>query len=300
MFVDLLGKTRVKLGLHIHTTLSDGHCTPEEAAQYYLEAGYDAVALTDHWIYHGEDEIEGLHILPGIEYNVGGNDTRNGVFHIVGIGMTSDPGVPADWVNMVKTSEAKAAEIMKKIHLHNGIAVLAHPAWSLNTPEMLSRIGDFDALEIYNTVSECGMSDRPYSGLIADSLANLGRQVPLIAADDTHYYQDDLCRAAIMVEATDMETQSLLRAIKAGKFYATQGPELHLTQLTPDKVKVICSPCSKIAFFSNNAWSQGRVIKGENLVQAEYSRYGDEDFVRAEVTDAEGRMAWSGYLPLGK
>ncbi len=300
MFVDLLGKTRVKLGLHTHTTLSDGRRTPKEAARLYLDAGYDAIALTDHWVYHDEDEIEGLRILPGIEYNVGGGDTRNGVFHIVAVGTTADPKIPADWVNMVKTSEAKAAEIIKRIHFHNGLAILAHPAWSLNTPEMLDRLGDFDALEIYNTVSECGMSDRPYSGLIADQLAGMGKQLPLIAADDTHYFEDDLCRAAIMVEATDMETYSLVRAIKAGRFYATQGPEVHLLQTTPDKVKVICSPCSKIVFFSNSAWAQGRVIKGEGLVEAEYTRYGNDDHVRVEVTDAEGRKAWSNYLPLGK
>ena len=63
MYVDMLGKTRVKLGLHTHTTLSDGKATPEEAARIYLEEGYDAIAITDHWRYGDEDEIEGLKII---------------------------------------------------------------------------------------------------------------------------------------------------------------------------------------------------------------------------------------------
>ena len=33
MFTDLTGKTRLKIGLHTHTTLSDGHKTPEEVAE---------------------------------------------------------------------------------------------------------------------------------------------------------------------------------------------------------------------------------------------------------------------------
>ncbi len=300
MFVDLLGKTRVKLGLHTHTTLSDGKRTPEEAARLYLEAGYDAIAITDHWKYGEEGELEGLKILSGIEYNVGAGNTKNGVFHIVGIGMTSDPRIPEDWKSMIKTSEQKAAEIIKRIKLHNGLAVAAHPAWSLNSAEMLSRLGDFDALEIYNTVSECGMSDRAYSDVIADQLANMGKTPALLAADDTHYYEDDLCRAAVMVEAIDMDTQSLLRAIRAGRFYATQGPEVHIEQMAMDKVRVICSPASKVVFQSNTAWAKGRVVKGENLIEAEYAKCKDDDWIRAEVTDAEGKKAWTNYIRFGR
>ena len=66
MILDHKGNKYYKLGLHIHTTRSDGHRTPEEAARIYREAGYDAIALTDHWIYGREDEIEGVKILSGL------------------------------------------------------------------------------------------------------------------------------------------------------------------------------------------------------------------------------------------
>lgn len=36
--------------LHTHTTLSDGRYTPERAAALYRDAGYDFIALTDHWV----------------------------------------------------------------------------------------------------------------------------------------------------------------------------------------------------------------------------------------------------------
>lgn len=296
MFVDLLGKTRAKLGLHTHTTLSDGGKTPKEVVEFYIEQGYDAIALTDHWMFGEEQEIGGLKILSGCEYDVGRDDGASGVFHIVGIGMTSDPKIPEDWRNMVKTSAAKAAEIIKTIKLFNGIAIVAHPAWSLNTPDQLNRLGDFDGIEIYNSVSEHGMSDRAYSDVIADQLAASGRLTNLLAADDAHYYDGDQCRAAIMVETTDMDPQGLLRSIRAGRFYATQGPEVHIEKIAPDKVRVKCSPCSKVVFQSNCVWSRGRVVSGEGVIEAEYVKYGSDRFVRAEVTDSEGKKAWTNYV----
>ena len=93
MFTDSKGIKRLKIGLHTHTTRSDGKKTPEEAAKIYAAAGYDAVALTDHWKYGEAQELCGLKILSGCEYNVGGGDARDAVYHIVGFGMERDPGL---------------------------------------------------------------------------------------------------------------------------------------------------------------------------------------------------------------
>ena len=49
MRIDRDGKKRYKVNLHMHTSRSDGHATPAEAAQRYLSEGYDAVAFADHW-----------------------------------------------------------------------------------------------------------------------------------------------------------------------------------------------------------------------------------------------------------
>ena len=51
MFTDIKGTKRVKVGLHTHTTLSDGRKSPQEVMQIYADAGYDYLALTDHWVY---------------------------------------------------------------------------------------------------------------------------------------------------------------------------------------------------------------------------------------------------------
>ena len=60
MYTDIFGNRRYKINLHTHTTVSDGHRTPAEAAKIYKNAGYDAIALTDHWIFNEGTELEGL------------------------------------------------------------------------------------------------------------------------------------------------------------------------------------------------------------------------------------------------
>ena len=42
-----------------------------------------------------------------------------------------------------------------------------------------------------------------------------GRLTNILAVDDTHYYTGDECRGWIMVETTDMDTQGMIRAIRA-------------------------------------------------------------------------------------
>ena len=302
MFTDLTGKRRLKVGLHTHTTISDGHKTPAEAAAIYKAAGYDAIALTDHWVFGEGGELDGLTILSGCEYNVGGVDEWTGVhetYHIVGVGMTRDPAVPEDYLqNHDGRIRDRVRDIVGRIREAGGLAVLAHPAWSLNTSEQILGCGDFDATEIYNSVSDWGMSDRPYSGIIVDQIASYGMFLPLLATDDTHYYDGDECRGWVAVEADAAEELGMVEALRQGYFYATQGPEVHLERLSPTSVKVTCSPAVKISFLSNSVWSSGRILRGEGLTEAVYHIKRHEVFVRAEVTDAHGRVGYSNILPI--
>ncbi len=285
MFTDKAGNRWYKVGLHIHTTLSDGRVSPEEAARIYREAGFDAIAVTDHWKYHAEETLSGLHILSGCEYNMGGSDTSVDVMHIVGVGMKQDPG-------LVRHQHTRQ-EVIDAINEAGGIAILAHPAWSLNTPAEAMALSGFAATEIYNSVSDAHQSDRPYSGYFVDLLANEGVAYPLIATDDTHYYDgSDETKSFIMVKAASDSTDDLLDAIRKGDCCATQGPALFVKR-DGDRIIADCSECVKIDFFSNTAWAPDRVNRGERLTHAEYEIKAWDKWVRVEVMDAEGRCAWS-------
>ncbi len=299
---DSRGRRLLKINLHTHTTLSDGGQTPAEAAAVYRAAGYDAIAITDHWVFTPAGTIDGLAVISGCEYNVAGSDRAGGVYevyHIVAVGCTSEPQVPRDYEHIESPGvRDRVRTIIHAIHDAGGLAVLAHPAWSLNTPEQMAAVAGYDATEIYNSVSDWGMSDRPYSGLLIDELAMQGVIVPLLATDDTHYYDGDQCRGFIMADAETVESVGLCEAIRRGDFYASGGPELHLERISDAEVRLTCSPAIKIAFLSNGVWTDGRMVRGENLTGATYRIKPHETFLRAEVTDKAGRMAYSNILRL--
>ena len=289
MYTDILGKKRYKINLHTHTTVSDGRRSPEEAAEIYKNAGYDAIALTDHWIFSPECEIGGLKILSGVEYNLPDENTRDGLFHVVAVGMSHNPEIP-------NNNSITEQDLIDSIHSAGGLAILAHPAWSLNTPEQILKFHGFDATEIYNSVSEAHMSRRPDSSLIVDMLGARGCLMPLLAVDDAHYYDGDACRGFIMLEAESLEQNDVVSAIRDGRFYASQGPEVHLLHDGDDFV-VRCSPSEEIVFFSDGVWSP-RVFVGSGLTEARYTPRSFETFIRAEITDKDGKRAWSCSIPI--
>lgn len=290
MMTDMFGKNRLKVNLHLHTTESDGRKTPEEAAALYRKAGYDILAITDHWKYRKSGEIDGLRILSGVEYDIGGSDGIAGVVHILGLGCRQEPSLERG---------AQVQEMIDQIHLCGGIAVLAHPAWSLNTVDQAAGMQGLDATEIYNSVSDAGDSSRPYSGHFVDCSACRGRLYPLIADDDTHIYDgtDDTLSYIMLACEPDASDEEILEAIRRKEFYATQGPEIHIFR-NGNQVTVKCSPASRVSIFSNAVWAPNRSVKGENLTEVVCSLLPVEAFIRAEVIDAEGKKAWSNLIDL--
>jgi hypothetical protein len=302
MFTDLCGKRRLKINLHTHTTLSDGKKPPEEVAAIYRTAGYDAIAITDHWIFTTNGNIGGLDIISGCEYHVYAPEKEGGIYecyHILALGCEREPDFPRSFLGDESTGvRTRAKKIIDAIHEAKGVAVLAHPAWSLNSAEQMMAVAGYDATEIYNSVSEHEMSDRPYSGILVDEAASLGLKATLLATDDAHYYTGDECRGFIAVDADSAEKYGLIEAIRRGDFYASTGPEIHLERVSEKEVKLVCSPAVKVVFLSNSVWADGRVVRGREITSASYTAMSHETFLRAEVTDESGRVAFSNIIYL--
>lgn len=294
MYTDAQGRKWFKGNLHTHTTESDGKVSPEECFALYKSKGYDFLARTDHWKVSDAGEYEGMLLLSGCEYDFG-SDPAEGVYHIVALGVERDPQI---------TREMTPGEAAERIHAAGGLANIAHPAWSLDTPDQLTRYGRvFDMTEIYNSVSGLPRNARPYSGLIVDMVASRGYCLPLVADDDVHFYEPgyDACRSFIMVEAEDCTREAILQAIMAKRFYATQGPELYVrveraAEGRDGRIVVDCSPVCEIVYYSNMVWNNHRADtapEGERLTHSEYIPHPNDRFVRVEVRDAAGNMAWS-------
>lgn len=81
------------IDLHIHTTASDGSNRPAEVVGMAAQAGYRAIAITDHDNLNGLDEAVnvgahlGLEVVPGIELSTVYEDTE---VHVLGYFV--DPG----------------------------------------------------------------------------------------------------------------------------------------------------------------------------------------------------------------
>ena len=288
MFTDINGDIRYKVGLHIHTNLSDGKCTPEEIAAKYKAAGYDLIAITDHWKFGKEQVIDGLTVMSGVEYNIGGRDARVGVYHIVGLGCATEP-------ELQKTDDAQT--IVDKINENGGMAVLAHPAWSFNIPHKAMEIEGFGATEIYNTVSGHFFSSRPYSGDFVDTSAILGRVYNLLATDDVHRGTVDACYSATMVRAKSGSAKDILDALKAGDYFATAGPQVFAEQ-KGDVVIVRCTPCVDIRIHSNVVFAAGRRYRGEPVTEYEFKLVEDDNYLRIEAVDEDGRMGYTNFIKI--
>ena len=84
-----------QIDLHIHSTASDGTCTPAEIVALAARQGLAAIALTDHDTVLGYPELQeaaaalGLETVPGIEIST----KYGGVVHILGYYI--DPHSPA-------------------------------------------------------------------------------------------------------------------------------------------------------------------------------------------------------------
>lgn len=283
MLIDQQGKTWYKVGLHIHTTLSDGKLSPQQVIDRYRAGGYDAIALTDHWHYSHGGHSDGMLILSGCEYNLGSN-AGNDVMHIVGFGMAQEPDL---------TKEDSRQQIVDGINACGGIAVLAHPAWSMNTLEDAKTLENIAFTEVYNAVSEAHQSIRPNSEYFVELCANAGIHFGLLATDDAHYYDgSDDQKGWVMIRAEALTQEGILEALRAGNYYATQGPELYVRP-EGNRFIVDCSPCTYIAAMSNLTWAAGRVLRGENVTHFEYEPKERERWIRIQACDSAGKLAWS-------
>ena len=276
----------LKANFHCHTTESDGRLDPESAAGFYESAGYDVLAITDHRTVTLLPSNDKLLLIPGIEidYVLPGQWV-----HILGIGMDASAG--GKW-NRFGTPQ-EGIDLIRKL---GGLAVLAHPAWSLNTPELMRSLTGLSGVEIWNSVSTLPLNaDRADSSSLLDvTWASGGELLPVYANDDSHPYKDEAGVAATMVQAEEKTVPAVMEALRLGRFYATTGPQIYqIENKNNQEIIVHCSPAESIIFYSDSPWAAGRTVIRSGMTECNYFIQKNDHFVRIEVRDAAGRKAWS-------
>ena len=163
----------LRAALHAHSTNSDGELSARGVAQHYGRAGYDVVALTDHWHRSEAPSTAGLLVLPGVELNCLLPEDRDG--HVLGIGIEQDPAE-------LEGERRGLAETAEWIVGAGGVAYLAHPYWTGVRPAGFELPASVAGIEVFNAGCELEVG-RGLSSVHWDELLQDGRSCPALVTE---------------------------------------------------------------------------------------------------------------------
>lgn len=267
--------------LHTHTSLSDGKATPEEAINFYRKNGYDFLVITDHnkvadISYNDKNFL----VIKGIEISAGKNDIGS-PFHILGIDLEEKIEIEKD----ISVQDAINLLVEKKT-----LVIISHPYWSyLNSFDIFS-LQNFLGIEIFNYGCELEKGNG-LSSLHWDELLIRDKKILGFSVDDCHWRIEDAGGGWIMVKAEKLTKDSIISAIKKGRFYSSAGPEIFDFRIK-DKIAYFSSSCCKIINFVYGL-SRGKNLQGEKLKEASFEFKNKEKYLRVECIDEKGRRAWT-------
>jgi hypothetical protein len=279
--------------LHTHSTLSDGTLAPTQVLDSYSRAGYDFVAITDHFLQRYGFPITDTRAsrsaafttLLGAELHTGQIGLGE-VWHLLAVGL------PPDF--SATRADEPAAQLCARACATGAFVAAAHPAWYGVTPQDILTLGAIQAVETYNATC-AALSDRGESWQTLDALLAGGRRYLACATDDAHFEpaRPDAQQAWVQVKAARLDPQALLDALHAGHFYSSTGPQIHdIVMERGNRLTVVCSPCQAIFAASRGSWA--RQQHGQQLTTARLSLEGvPGPYVRVTVRDAAGHRAWS-------
>jgi predicted metal-dependent phosphoesterase TrpH len=284
--------------LHLHSSLSDGKLTMDEVINRYKSAGYDFVALTDHFIDHFNWPIADTRHLRGNDFTtiVGAElhapvTSAGELWHLVAAGL------PLDF-SVVKTGET-GPQLARRAVDAGAFVAIAHPAWSRYTISDARAVAFAHAVEIYN--HGCAIENDLGEGFyLLDEMLNEGHRLNAIATDDAHFHTADHFGGWVHVKAESLDPDALLAALKSGHHYSSQGPLLHDIKLDGKKIEIETSPVDTITVVCGT--SRSCVRHGKAITDASFDLTKlDQGWLlekkspwfRVAAIDHAGKRAWS-------
>jgi hypothetical protein len=282
--------------LHTHSNRSDGRLSPEEVCNFYREANYDFLSITDHFMecydfpiadtrpYNTPDFIT----IAGAELHTG--ETEFGqLWHILAVGLPSNfaPNRPGETGPQI-TARALAS---------GAFVAAAHPAWYGATEQDIRSLGAIHAIEIYNGCA-ADHNDRAESWYVLDQMLTRGARYTACATDDAHFHPDrhGELRGWVYVKCEALQPEVILEALKAGEYYSSSGPQLHSVQLvTGNKLRISCSPVDRVWIVGGCGGNAVACAHGNGLIEAELNLkiLSGSPYFRITVRDRDGAHAWS-------
>jgi hypothetical protein len=278
--------------LHAHSTYSDGALPPDQICRLYQEAGYDFVAITDH--FRAEygfplTDTRGLRTstfttLLGAELHAPRTEF-SAEWHIIAVGLP--PSFPPP------DSTEPGPDLARRARAAGAFIGMAHPAASLLTLADAQNLDAAHAVEVYNALA--AWEDRGDSWHLCDLLLGCGHRLSAYAADDTHFQPRDPpgCAAWVQVRAESLDPAALLAALKAGNYYASTGPEIHAIALHDHQITIRCSPVSRILVTGCIPGKQVHAAPDLTECSLPLDMFQATTYIRITIIDAAGHRAWS-------
>src|SRR3712207_2702181 len=213
--------------LHCHSNRSDGLVGPRDVATAYRDAGYDFICLSDHfeaeygWQLTDTRNLRDEHFttLVGAELSSGPWDERDAYW-------VTAAGLPLDFEAPPTDDHAGA---IRRAAEYGAFLIMLHPGLNnlpLAAAGRLPALDAADAVEIYNhNLAAAAHPDGANGAYMLDGLLEQGYRVLVNAGDDAHFgHPSDRFGGWVEVHCDRLEPDALLRSLKAGRYYSTQGP----------------------------------------------------------------------------
>jgi hypothetical protein len=291
-----------KGNLHTHTLNSDGDSTPFEVATWYREHGYQFLILTDHNYLTG---IAGLNatlgaaekflLIPG-EVISGTFDKKP--YHVHGFNL-GEVLLPRKAGSMAESIQNDITDIRQA----RGLPSLNHPNfhWAVSVEDMLA-VSGLTHFEIYNghpEVNNEGGGGAASLDQMWDALLTAGRKVHGIAVDDAHHFKrigktfSNPGQGWVWVRTDSLTTESIMRALENGDFYASTGVKLKDLQADGGELalEIDRADWEKTTTFFIGAG--GKILATSFEKNPRYRLGAGEAYVRARVDSSTGMRAWT-------
>lgn len=281
--------------LHTHSTLSDGHRSPEEVCRFYEAQGYDFLSLTDHFLEHYGWPIadtrpfrtQTFTTIIGAEIHPAQDRMELGAsWHILAVGLPLDfaPSPLAE----------TGPELARRALATGAYVVAAHPQWHTMTDRDVAALGPIHALEIFNA-SCADDNDTAESAYMLDLLLARGQRLTACATDDAHFVLNTRDRAAgwVMVKSETLQPDALVAALKAGDYYSSSGPTIYDLDVEPGRcLSLRCSPANRVFLLGGPA--RYTMVGEQGMTEAQFDLSDwTQPYARVLVRDDAGRKAWT-------
>lgn len=276
---------------HTHTSESDGDTAPLAVAQWYATHGYHFLVITDH------DKVTTIEqapllLIPGEEVTA---FLPKKPVHVNAMGL-AEAVAPQKGATVAETLQKNIAAVRDA----GALATINHPnfGWSFGSAEMLETEGA-TLLEIASGHPFVNMHGPPSVEQMWDDLLTAGRRIFAVATDDSHHFKvlgepfgSHPGKGWIVVRAEKLDAKTILDAIARGDFYASTGVSIADYAVDGDTLTVTIEARNGARYRTDFIGPHGRILASTTDARSSFTLPDGIAYVRARVTDSNGRVAW--------